>query len=293
MARRFTLCAIPWRMCRKLCLFLCLLSAPLATEAAGHPRIIALHGALAEMVLALGRGDLLVARTEADAEILPQLPSIGTHLRPNLEAILALHPDVVLTLEDAPHPELCALLQAAGIRTLALPGQSFADLFASLRRLGRELDAEAQAEAQVQAMERTLAAVAAASAARRPRVLVELRYPNLVVSGTASIVHHMILAAGGENAVTAPEKIVRLSEEELLRLAPEVCVILRGPMHPHPEPLPERGPIFASLPCVRRGLVFQAEQAAFSRPTPRAVAATQQLAAWIQHAARVLEHGEP
>lgn len=245
------------------------------------------------MVLALGRGELLIARTDADAAILPQLPSVGTHLRPNLEAIVALHPDLVLTLEDAPHPELSTLLAMAGIRTETLPGQSFADLFASLRRLGRELHATAEAEACIQAMESTLAAVAAAAPQRRPRVLVELRYPNLVVSGTASIMHHMILAAGGENAVNAPEKIVRLSEEELLRLAPEVCVILRGPMHPNPEPMDKRGPVFASLPCVRHNFVFEAEQAAFSRPTPRAVEATQKLATWIQHVARVLEHGEP
>ncbi len=250
------------------------------------PRIVPLHGALAELILALDRGQALIARTEADAALLPHLPSIGTHLRPNLEAIVALRPDLVLTMADAPHEELLRLLHDAGIQTRTFPGSSFADIATNLRALGDLLDARAAAEHQIATMEATLQALA--PPARRLRVLVELRYPNLLVSGDSGLVAHIITAAGGTNAVRAPEKLVRLAEEELLRLAPEVCVVLRGPMHPNPQPYSERSPIFAHLPCSRHGLVFETQQTAFSRPTLQAVQATVTLAQWLQHAARVL-----
>ena len=58
-------------------------------------RIIALYGAYNEILAAMGLEDRLVGRTKAD--VLPpsilSRPSIGTHMRPNVELVLALEPD--------------------------------------------------------------------------------------------------------------------------------------------------------------------------------------------------------
>ena len=63
-------------------------------------RIIALYGAFNEILADLGCIDLLVARTAADDQppSIVAKPSIGTHLRPNAELIMALDPDLIIQL---------------------------------------------------------------------------------------------------------------------------------------------------------------------------------------------------
>jgi len=276
---------LSFRILSVLCLKLCLcLALPSLAPAENLPRVIALHAGIAEIILALGRGDALIARTATDEALLPHLPSIGTHLRPNVEAIVALRPDHVLYLDGTPIGDALGLLQSAGIPTTALPGNSLEDLFAALTSLGQLLNAQEEAAAHIQRLKDGFAALQRHNLSHRPRVLVELRYPNLLVSGTGSLVQSLIQAAGGQNAIQAPDKVVRISEEELLRAAPEVCIILRGPMHPSPVPYSQRGKVFAALPCTYKGRVYEADQAAFSRPTPRVLEAAQMLAGWIQAA---------
>ena len=61
-------------------------------------RIISLYGAYNEILAAMGLEDRLVGRTKADSlppSILSK-PSIGTHMRPNIEMVLGLKPDLVI-----------------------------------------------------------------------------------------------------------------------------------------------------------------------------------------------------
>ena len=61
-------------------------------------RIIALYSAYNEILAEMGLLDRLVGRTKADTEP-PEImakPSIGTHMRPNVEMILGLQPDLII-----------------------------------------------------------------------------------------------------------------------------------------------------------------------------------------------------
>src|SRR5512140_3175314 len=58
-------------------------------------RIVSLYGGLTEVLIALGAKDRIVAHIQGD-ESLTNIPTVGTHLQPNVEMILALKPDLVV-----------------------------------------------------------------------------------------------------------------------------------------------------------------------------------------------------
>ena len=62
-------------------------------------RAVSLYGAFTETLAALGAADTLVARTKSDDSVpaLVRLPVVGTGLRPNVEYLLALRPDLVVS----------------------------------------------------------------------------------------------------------------------------------------------------------------------------------------------------
>ena len=80
-------------------------------------------------------------------------------------------------------------LEAVGIPVLVYEMQSFEQLFAVTRALGRLTGREARAEALVADWQRRLAALEQRYAGQPPvRVFYEVRYPNLLAAGRASIV---------------------------------------------------------------------------------------------------------
>lgn len=131
-------------------------------------------------------------------------------------------------------------------------------------------------------MRSDLGGIEAGNTAPRPRVFFEARYPTLLAAGERSMVSEIIVRAGGENCVKAPDKLVRLGEEEPLRLAPDIYLIQHGPMNPQPVPMDQR-PLFRTLACVGAGEVHAVDQKIFSRPGPRNIEAVRQLAAIISN----------
>ena len=247
-------------------------------------RIIALYGAFNEILLALDARGTLVARTAADAAIpgLQDLPAVGTHMRPNAELVAARRPDVVLQL--AGRQEVLTqtgALEAVGIPVLVYEMQSFEQLFAVTRALGRLTGREARAEALVADWQRRLAALEQRYAGQPPvRVFYEVRYPNLLAAGRASIVDEIIRHAGGRNVLDAPQKLVRCNEEMLVALDPEAYILQQGPMNPAPQ-APAARPHYRGLSAVRSGRVLLVDEHLFARPGPRSVEAAERLARWL------------
>lgn len=247
--------------------------------------MVALYGALNEIMAGLGLTDRLVARTEADHEpaAIETLPVIGTHMRPNLERVLAVKPDLVLQLSGRDEARKSADdLATLGVPVAVFSIHDFPGLFSAIDRIGALTGTPQAAADLVTGLRRRLDAVAATAKpdGKQPRVFFEARSGNLLAAGAGSMVDAVITAAGAQNAVTEKKRLVRLSDEELLRLAPDVCLTQRGPMNPEARPMAER-PEYATLPCVTSGRASLVDEALFSRPGPRSVEAVEQLAALL------------
>ena len=244
-------------------------------------RIVCLYAAFNEILDAMGLSDRIVGRTKNETlPDLKDLPSIGTHMRPNVEQIVALQPDLViqsLGRKDALLP--VEQLRKNGIPVVAFAMHSFDDLFVAIESIGAACGAQEQA-AQLSATLRTrLERVEKAVAAThdRPGVFFEVRYPNLLAAGTDSIVNDIIERAGGRNIITINKKLARPSEEIVLALDPDFYLQQQGPMNPNPSPLSSR-PHYRTISAVRNNKVFVVDEHLYSRPGPGSVAAVEQLA---------------
>lgn len=232
-----------------------------------------------DILAGMDLADRIVARTEADPAPAgePDLPVIGTHMRPNIERVLAVRPDLVLQMDGRGEArESAARLAALGIPTAVFAVSDFPTLFSAIDRIGVLCGDETAACKRREALTSRLLAVKRPDGPT-PRVFFEVRSGSLLAAGSTSMTAAVIAAAGGKNAVAAKEKIVRLSDEELLRLAPDVCLTQRGPMNPEARSMAER-PEYATLPCVRNGRAFVVDEALFSRPGPGSVTAVEELA---------------
>ncbi|ROR03183.1 ABC transporter substrate-binding protein [Desulfosoma caldarium] len=245
-------------------------------------RVIALYGAFTEMLCAIGAEDILAARTQADAYP-PQiraLPSVGTHMRPNVEMILGLQPDLVVQSASRRNatPEL-ARLEEAGIPVVIFAPKDFEGVFRTMERLGVLVGRSEQAHTAVENLRGRLEVVRSicGAAPHRPRAVFEIRAQPLAVAGQGGMPQAVMDAVGAINAVTLPDPIVQTSVENLMALDPDVYLVQIGPMNPRPSHPRDRAH-FDKLRAVISGRVFEVDEALYSRPGPRAVDAAEELA---------------
>jgi iron complex transport system substrate-binding protein len=291
---------------KRSCLFLLaalLLAAPEAraarciTDDAGDriclnspaERIVPLYAAFTDILAEMRLTDRIAGRTRTDSGLSPTIPSIGTHMRPNMELVLGLRPDLALQMggrSEAAHS--VAVLRDHGIPTAFFQVRSFADLFSVIKRIGALTHADAAANALIRSLRNRLDSLGKKLEnlpSPRPGVFFEVRYPNLLGAGPDSLVTDIIRAAGGVNVLAGEGssregRIVRLSEEELLRLNPDAYCIQTGPMNKNPVPLADR-PHFATLRAAVTKRVLAVDERMFSRPGPKAVDAAEMLAEFL------------
>lgn len=258
-------------------------------------RVIALYGAYNEILAAMGLESRIVGRTKADLlppSIVPK-PSIGTHMRPNVEIVLSLKPDLII--QSAGRREAMIpvnQLRSQGLNVAVFDPKSFSDLFSVVRRLGVLTGEPAAAEQLVSNLEDRLNRVKKLlrESSFRPKVVFEVRYPNLLCAGRNTIVNDVIEHAGGTNCVTGDKKMVRVDMELLISCSPDYYIIQRGPMNRDPQS-PFNRPHFDVLEAIRNGRIMTVDEQVFSRPGPRSVEAVEQLARFIH--ARIWQEPKP
>lgn len=253
-----------------------------------HParRIIALYGAYNEILAAMGLEDRLVGRTKTDSlppSILAK-PSIGTHMRPNIELILGLKPDLIIQSAGRRDAMLIVeQLRKEGIKVAVFNPASFDELFSVIKRLGILTGEGVGAKKLISSMQSRLQKIKynLKNITVRPKVFFEVRYPNLLGAGKGSIINDIIKKAGGINCIENHKKLVRLGMEALIKRNPDVYIIQRGPMNKNPSQ-PAQRPHFQVLRAVRDNKILMVDEQLFSRPGPRSIIAVEQLAVFLQ-----------
>jgi ABC-type Fe3+-hydroxamate transport system substrate-binding protein len=203
------------------------------TIRAGRPyrRIVSLDPTLTEILFAIGAGDKLVGRSHWDAwpAAALKLPDLGPGIRPNVEAVLASKPDLVLLYASQDNRDAASRLRAAGVAT----GAFKVDQIDAFRRvtpiLGRLSGDTALAALTVDTVSRSLQRVRDATAGRRqPTVVIPAWDTPLVVIGGGSFVSQLVSIAGGENIYAShPDRSPQVTIEDVVRRDPDV--VLTGP----------------------------------------------------------------
>ncbi len=291
-------------MCRRAVRSAAIICAVLAATAAGRARagcidddtgtrvcldrparrVVSLYGAFTELAWEMGATDVFVARTKNDVTIpaLQDLPTVGSGLRPNVEYLLALRPDLVIGRAGRAGSRALEPLRARGMRVAAFDPRSFDGLADTIRRLGLLLGRESGALALSDRIRDELETVRTrvGTVARPLRVVFEVRSSSLTVAGRSNLVSELIRVAGGVNPVAVDKKLVHLDVEALLRLDPDVYVVQEGPMNRNPTPPADR-PHLRVLRAVRAGRVLVVDEHEFSRPGPRVGKAAEKLSRFL------------
>lgn len=203
-----------------------LLAAPVFAQ-----RVVSMAPAVTEIVFALGKGHTLVGVSRFCDYPLPArtIPKIGGLLDVNMEALLALSPDLVVV-----YPEQYAQVKfmESRARVLVVKHESLSDLFAAMESIGKAIHAEKEAERMVAGIKKQLAVIRArAGRGKKTRVLViagrnpdELK--NMYIIGNRDFLNELLELAGGANAYQGTIRYPSISMETVAFLNPDVIIEL-------------------------------------------------------------------
>jgi iron complex transport system substrate-binding protein len=212
---------------------LLLLAFGCTLSAAAQPRhIVSLSPNATEMLYGIGAfgevvgvSDYCTYPPEAKA-----LPSVGGWHTPDLETLLALHPDLVI-MDDGQRPYLQDKLKDLGFAWLVIPNHTVADVYAGIAALGRATGREEGAKRLIATTREALSQVARRTSTlpRHSVVLIVSRTPgtlrDLDAATGGSFLAELVDIAGGRIAVPPSARgYARLSKEDLLAVDPEVIL---------------------------------------------------------------------
>ena len=249
-------------------------------------RIVSLAPSVTETLFALGAGEQLVGIcTFCDfPHEVERIDRIGSYIAPNVEAIIAKAPDVVIGVPPN-SPEAVAALQRAGLRVVIVQVDTLEQIEAAMRTIAHEAGRDAQGEALLVELRQRMAAVRARLESAPPRrVLMVVGQNPLIAVGSGIFLNELITQAHGLNiAADTNQQWPRLSLEVAVAKQPEV--IIDGSMGSDETGEAQLLGVwqnFPELPAVRNGRLYGRRSYALLRPGPRLAEGFEELARLIQ-----------
>jgi len=190
-------------------------------------RVVSISPNTTEAMFALGAQDRLVGRSRhcdypAEAQ---KLPVVGGFSDPNIEAIVALSPSLVIGARGPAGPSLEQSLRAHGIDTFFPETETLAAIESMIVDLGKRLDRTLVAEKIVRDMEDKRKALRAKLEGKpRVRVLFAFDIAPVVAAGPGSFTDEVLREAGAENVVTKGGPYPTIGLEHLLTLDPDLLL---------------------------------------------------------------------
>lgn len=190
-------------------------------------RVVSVAPNLTEMIYALGLEDKLVGDTDfCDTPPAAKLkPHVGGTMNPNLEAIVALHPDLVLA-SAINQWDTERALEHLGIPVYGSDPQTVEGMLASTRQIAEILGAGEKGAALTAQLQARLDALHA-KLADRPmvHVLFVVWMDPLITIGQNTFIADALRWAGAESVVISEQKWPHVSFEEIVRVQPDYIVL--------------------------------------------------------------------
>lgn len=201
-------------------------------------RIVTLAPALTQMIVDLGRTDLLVGVTDKDTASPSELPIVGNYVDLDSERLLGVRPTHVLQMvpKSGVSAGLRDLASRAGFEvhgypypnTIADVAEILAGRPGGMASIGEAIGEPERAARLVAGMARFFDQLRVMTADRgRPRVLLAIGTNPLMASGPGTVNDEVLAAAGGTNvAAGASVSAPTYDREGLLALDPQVILVL-------------------------------------------------------------------
>jgi iron complex transport system substrate-binding protein len=248
--------------------------------------VISLAPSNTEILFAVGAGTQVVGR-DMFSDYPPEAASVqdigGSMGDYNLEAIVALKPDLVLAAEINP-PDLVASLEKLGLTVYYLPNPTtLEEMYTNLETVGTLTGHEADAATLVESLKTRVAAVdeKVMPLSYAPTVYYEIDATdpsNPYTYGPGSFGNLLIQRAGGINIGSQlKDPWSTISLEQLITDNPSIVLLGDAAWGETPEKIAAR-PGLENLDAVKNGQVFPFDDNLVSRPGPRLVDGLEALA---------------
>jgi ABC-type Fe3+-hydroxamate transport system substrate-binding protein len=192
-------------------------------------RIVSLNPTSTELLFALGAGSRLVGRSQYDVHppAARAVPDLGPGLVPNVERVLAAHPDLVVLYASADNRPAATTLRATGVTVVSLRTDRIADFERTTRLLGQLTGTSVAAEQLLDSVTATLNGVRNATASLpRPRVFLHAWESPLMTIGAGSFLSELVTIAGARNVFEdLPQPSSQVAFEEVLRRDPDALLV--------------------------------------------------------------------
>lgn len=252
-----------------------------AAKAPKEQRVVSLSPSTTETMNALGALSQLVGRSrycDYPADVLA-LPEVGGYVDPNLEAIVALAPDLVIGARGPAGASVTKNLEDRGIATYFPPTETFDEIEAMIRGLGERMARAAEVDTVLAAMRGQEDAIERAlSDVPKLRVLLLFGVEPIVAAGPGGFGNDVLARAHATNVVQRGGTYPSLDLEAVLALDPDVVVNAAVAEEHGAQRIGKTAPGWKDLRAVRNDKVLSITDERVLRPGPRAADGAKALA---------------
>ena len=251
-------------------------------------RIVSLAPSNTEILAALGLTDRIVGVTDV-CDYPPEvknITSIGGYSSISTEKTAASRPDLVLASDITPQ-ETVNRLRGLGLTVVVVSPRNIGDTIRDIRLVGTVTGTGTTADRLAENLsDRLSTALPCTITSQRPTVAHVVWHDPLYVSGNDTLQNDVIVAAGGTNIFAEKSGWGTVSLEEFLMKNPDVIIVNGGNgMDSKTNDVIldafMNNPQYASLSAVKNHRVYAVDADILSRPAPRIVDATEQVARLI------------
>ncbi|MDF1609085.1 ABC transporter substrate-binding protein [Hoeflea sp. YIM 152468] len=252
-------------------------------------RVLAIGGAVTEIVYALGEQDRLVGRDSTSTYPLEaaDLPDVGYIRALSPEGVLSVKPDLVLARENNGPPEAVEVLKSTGIRWVDVPDDFTLDgVDENIAIIAAELGVPEKGNAlrtKVAAdIARARKRLAAIDDRQKVMFVLTVEDDKINTSGTGTAANGIIELAGGTNVIADFAGYKQISDEAVIEAAPDIILMMNGrgeaADHAAPNALLEAHPALSTTPAVKNGRIIRMDGLLLLGFGPRTGEAVSQLA---------------
>lgn len=192
----------------------------------GPERIVSLAPSTTELIYALGAGDKIVGVTDYDnyPPEVENIAKVGGFKGPNIEAITAQNPDIILASNLSGQEEM-ETLENMGIPVIMLESKNIERIYESIELLGQITGMEENGEKIINEMKAKISEIND-KVKELPKIDVFylVSFEGNWTAGKGTFIDELINLAGGNNIVEDIEGWTQYSVEELVKKDPDVII---------------------------------------------------------------------
>ncbi|MFH1460208.1 MAG: ABC transporter substrate-binding protein [Candidatus Omnitrophota bacterium] len=230
-------------------------------------RIVSLAPSLTEELCQLGAADKIIGITTycTRPEYIQEKEKVASIIEVNLEKLITLKPDVVLTIPLTDQKAKQAI-KNLGIELVEFPrAKNFPDICSQMLKLGSIIQQEDKAKKLVQrAQEKFNQVKTKVKLDNQPKVFIQIGFKPLATANKEYFIDDLITQAGGIN-IASESPGVLYSREKVIELNPDIIIIANMGITGEKEE--EHWSKYKSLSAVKKNKIYTVDSYKYCCPT--------------------------